>query len=249
LKQTETDDTNSVLPQHGPSNVVIDHITTSPDEVYDLLKCIDTSKATGPDGISPRMLREAAPAIAEPLSNLFNLSLLNHKVPTAWKRANVVPIHKKNSRNIVDNYRPISLLSCVGKLMERIIFKHLFNHVRDNKILSEFQSGFVPGDSTVNQLVQLYHLFSEALDQKKDVRIVFCDISKAFDRVWHKGLLHKLEKIGINGDLLEWFKNYLDHRCQRVLIEGESSDWGTLKAGVPQGSVLGPLYFLFISMI
>ena len=90
--------------------------------------------------------------------------------------------------------------------MERIIFKNLFNHVRDNHILSKFQSGFIPGDSTVHQLVHLYHLFNEALNQKKDVRIVFCDISKAFDKVWHKGLIFKLENIGVKGSLLAWFK-------------------------------------------
>ena len=115
---------------------------------------------------------------------------------------------------------------------------------RDNNLITSRQSGFIPGDSTVNQLAHLYHLFSEALDKKKDIRIVFCDISKAFDRVWHKGLLYKLENIGIRGPLLQWFKNYLSNRQQRVIINGNESSWGDILAGVPQGSVLGPLLFL-----
>ena len=93
-------------------------------------------------------------------------------------------------------------------------------------------------------MTHLYHLFAEALDKKKDIRVVFCDISKAFDKVWHTGLIHKLNKIGISGPLLGWFENYLSERKQRVVINGEQSKWGDILAGVPQGSVLGPLLFL-----
>ena len=106
------------------------------------------------------------------------------------------------------------------------------------------QSGFTPGDSTVHQLVYLYNTFCKALNDKKDIRIVFCDQSKAFDRVWHQGLLYKLECIGITGDLLSWFRSYLHNREQRVIIHGSSSKWGKIPAGVPQGAVLGPLTFL-----
>ena len=102
----------------------------------------------------------------------------------------------------------------------------------------------MPNDSTVNQLVYLYHEFSRALDDKKEVRVIFCDISKAFDRVWYKGLIFKLRSSGIDGDLLNWFQSYLTGRSQRVVIEGQFSRWGTIKAGVPQGSVLCPLLFL-----
>ena len=144
----------------------------------------------------------------------------------------------------MNNYRPVSILSVVSKLFERLIFKHVYNFLHENSLLTKFQSGFIPGDSTVNQLAFLYHTFAKALDEKKDIRIVFCDISKAFDKVWHEGLLYKLKKIGIGGNLLNWFRNYLSNRLQRVVIRGQNSDWGTIKAGVPQGSVLGPLLFL-----
>ena len=120
----------------------------------------------------------------------------------------------------------------------------MFNYLRDNHILSPHQSGFQSGDSTVNQLAYLYHVFSKALDAKKDVRIVFCDVSKAFDRVWHEGLLYKLAKIGIGGKLLEFCKNFLSDRSQCVIVDGQQSDIGRVQAGVPQGAVSGPLYFL-----
>ena len=128
--------------------------------------------------------------------------------------------------------------------LERIVFKYLYNYLRDTNFISPHQSGFKPGDSTVHQLSYLYHTFCKALDEKKEVHIVFCDISKAFDRVWHKGLLYKLKKAGISGNLLAWFANYLSDRYQQVVIRGQNSEKGLIKAGVPQGSVLGPLLFL-----
>ena len=120
----------------------------------------------------------------------------------------------------------------------------MYNYIKDNDLITVKQSGFRPGDSTVCQLSELYHMFCNALDNKKEVRVVFCDISKAFDRVWHEGLLHKLKKIGISGIVLDWFQSYLSNRKQRVVINGECSNWGKIRAGVPQGSILEPLLFL-----
>ena len=112
-----------------------------------------------------------------------------------------------------------------------------------NNIITPYQSGFQSGDSTINQLVYLYNKFLKALDEGKEIRLVFCDISKAFDRVWHKGLIFKLKSIGVSGDMLEWFTNYLSNRRQRVCIRGCISPWLKILAGVPQGSILGPTLF------
>ena len=246
LSHSKIDTSNAQLPvEDNPDQAFsLETIAVSDAEVADLLKCIDPNKATGPDGISPRLLKEGGDAIVPSLTRLFNLSLASAKVPKSWKNANVIPIFKKDDKSLTNNYRPISLLCVVSKIMEKIIFKHVYNFLHQHGLLSKLQSGFKPGDSTVNQLAALYHMFCLALDEKKDVRIVFCDISKAFDKVWHDGIIYKLQKMGIKGILLEWFKDYLKNRLQRVLIKGQASEWGEIKAGVPQGSVLGPLLFL-----
>ena len=166
------------------------------------------------------------------------------KFPSIWKNANVSPLLKKGDASELNNYRPISLLSCVGKVMEKAVFKYTFNYIRDNNLIYNLQSGFMPGHCTTHQLVHLYHAFCDALDKKKKVRLVVGDISKAFDRVWHAGILHKLTNMGITGSLNDWYSNYLTDRKQRVVINGYSSEYGNIEAGVPQGSVLGPLLFL-----
>ena len=120
----------------------------------------------------------------------------------------------------------------------------MFNFYHDSDFFSPFQSGFMPKDSTVNQLTSLYHTICRALDEGKDVRAVFCDNSKAFDRVWHDGLLFKLRQSGIGGRLLAWLRDYLCDRKQRVLLSGATSDIVSITAGVPQGFILGPLLFL-----
>ena len=128
--------------------------------------------------------------------------------------------------------------------MERCVHKNLYNYITANNLLTHHQSGFIRGDSTVNQLAYIYNDICRAVDDGKEVRAVFCDISKAFDRVWHRGLLFKLDHLGIQGNLLSWFKSYLSARKQRVVYANTSSSWCNVSAGVPQGSILGPLLFL-----
>ena len=244
--QTILDDSNAILPELPPPsyNTQLNRITLTPLEVESILKTLKPGKASGPNGLSNRVLKELSNELSSPFCSLFNQSLHSGVFPESYKDVHVSPVPKKGDLSIISNHRPISLLNSEGKVFERLVFKHLFNHLQNNNILSSLQSGFIPGDSTVNQLAYLYHTFCEALDAGKEVRAVFCDISKAFDRVWHAGLIHKLEVAGVTEEALEWFRNYLSNRRQRVVLPGASSDWAYIRAGVPQGSILGPLLFL-----
>ena len=127
--------------------------------------------------------------------------------------------------------------------MECCVYKYVHNFLLLNNIITSNQSGFTFGDSAINQLVNISTEFGRALDSGKEIRVVFCDLSKAFDRVWHKGLLFKLKQYGISGNLLVWFKRYLSGRSQRVVLNGSNSEWKSINAEVPQVSILGPLLF------
>jgi len=163
-----------------------------------------------------------------------------------WKLANVTPVFKKGDKQLIKNYRPISLLPVCGKIFEKIIFNNLYNHLTTHNLITKNQSGFRPGDSTTNQLIDLVDEIHHAFDSTKslEVRAIFLDISKAFDKVWHDGLIFKMRQNGVSGRLLKLFQNYLNNRKQRVVLNGFSADYSTIESGVPQGSVLGPLLFL-----
>ena len=148
---------------------------------------------------------------------------------------------KEESKQIVKNYRLISILSLFAKIFERILFSNMYNHLISNNLLTKNQSGFRPGDSVANQLIFLVDKMHSSLDINLEVRSVFLDMSKAFDKVWHEGLLFKLR---INGKLINLLKSYHSNWKQRVLINDSESDWGQIESDVPQGSVLGPLLFL-----
>ena len=172
------------------------------------------------------------------------MSSISHNAQSLEIKKNISAVFKKGDPSLPFNYRPILLLNTVEKVFERILFKYMFNFLKDREFFTSYQSGFLPGDSTVNQLTYLYNTFCKALDNGLEVRVVFFDISKAFDKVWHRGLIFKLEQAGIRGDLLLWFSDNLQGRRQRVVLPGAESDYSTISAGVPQGSILGPLLFL-----
>ena len=240
------DERNAEIPDiHSyPVDSPLSNIVLTSDEVESVLKSLPVGKAIGPDGISNRVLKELSREISPALCGFFNQSLHTGIVPDSFKQAYVSQVHKGGDPSEISNYRPVSLLSNLDKAFERLIFKYVYNHFLENNILTSFQSGFRRGDSTVNQLSYLYNTFCQALDAGKEVRAIFCDISKAFDCVWHAGLIHKLKSAGISGNLLSWSTNYLTGRKQRVVMSGVQSAWNFISAGVPQGSLLGPLLFL-----
>ena len=182
----------------------------------------------------------------KPLKLIFENCLRTILFPDHWKKANVVPIHKKGDKQLIENYRPVSLLPICGKVFERLIFNSLFNYFIKNNLLSPHQSSFIPDDSCVQQLISITHEIYNDFDcnPSLEVRGVFLDISKAFDKVWHDGLIYKRKRNSINGDLLRLIESFLSDRYQRVVLNGQTSNWNKIKAGVPQGSILGPLFFL-----
>ena len=238
-------DENVTLPNLSfKTQAKLSDITFTSKEIEDVIINLNVNKACGPDLISHKMLKECAHTVSKPLHILFSRSLNEGCFPDSWKIAQVTPIFKKGDKSLPSNYRPISLLSCCGKLFERIIFKHTYNYLFQNNLLYKYQSGFLPNHSTVYQLIDIYHHVCQTLDQSQISCMIFCDISKAFDRVWHKGLLFKLVQNGIDGKLLKWITSYLHNRHQKTVIQSAVSNLQPVSAGVPQGSVLGPLLFL-----
>ena len=239
---------NSVLPSEFTymTEERIQSITFSESDVIKIIRTLNVNKAHGHDNISVRMIKLCINTVALPLTLFFQNSVAAGTFPTQWKRANIVPIHKKNDKQIVSNYRPVSLLPICSKIFEKLIFNELFKIFEDNNLLSKHQSNFRPGDSCIYQLLAITHDIFSSFDCNPtlETRSVFLDISKAFDRVWHDGLLLKLEKYGVSGNLFQLIKSSLSGRFQRVLLNGQTSDWETIQAGVPQGSILGPLFFL-----
>ena len=217
---------------------------TSPAEVEDIISKFDTNKKTGPNSLPQPILQSIKKSISIPLSNLFNMSFEAGQCPSFLKLSSVIPVYKKDSKLVVANYRPISLLSNINKILEKLMFNRLYSFLESHKCIYDLQFGFRQKHSTNHALLSMTQQIKDAIDNGNVAVGVFVDFQKAFDTVNHKILLRKLEHYGIRGIANKWFSSYLSNRQQYVSIGGTNSETKPMLHGVPQGSVLGPLLFL-----
>ena len=212
--------------------------------VYHLLHGLSSNKATGVDKISSKIIKIAAPAISDSLTYIFNQAITLSLFPHEWKTARVIPLYKNGQRNLPGNYRPISVLPVISKIMERILYDQLYNYLTKFELLSDSQFGFRKFHSTATALLDCTNDWYMNLDRKMFNLVVLIDLKKAFDTVDHQILLKKLELYGIKGQALSFLESYLSNRNQKCQIQGSVSSEKLIKCGVPQGSILGPLFFL-----
>ena len=214
-------------------------------ELDDALKILIDTKSPGPDKITNAMLTHLGNKAKTKLLGIFNNSWTKGKVPQEWRKANMVPILKKGKdKKNVSSYRPISLTSCTGKLLERMVNNRLSWYLEDEKILCQEQAGFRQNRSTEDQVTYIAQSIEDGLQDKKHTLAVWVDLEKAFDKVWKEGLKLKLKRCGVSGNMYRWISSFLNNRKARVQANGKYSREKTLKEGVPQGGVLSPTLFL-----
>ena len=214
---------------------------------HDVLKQIEKikiKKSAGPDNIPNKLIKKSKYNLIKPLSIIYNNIFTSAKYPDKWKLAKVIALYKKGKHFLPENYRPISLLDCFGKILEKLIYKQMFSFITKHSILFIYQYGFREGFSTTLALIDIMDTIKKRLDNNEFGVGIFIDIKKAFDTVNHNLLFYKLEHYGFRGHSLQLLKSYVSERKQYTTVNNSTSNVKSLNYGVPQGSVLGPLLFL-----
>ena len=202
------------------------------------------SRCVALDGLDNFSLKVAADIIDHPLHYIVNMSILQRTFPKAWKFSKVIPLHKKLCKLDRKNYRPVSILSPLGKILEKVVFNQMYTYFERNKIFNKNMHGYRHGRSTETALLTMYDRWVKSAAAGELSGAVFLDLSAAFDLVDHTILAQKLKMYGLDDDSLEWVSTYLNQRYQAVWLDHVLSDFIEVKTGVPQGSNLGPLFFL-----
>ena len=242
------DDQESPPPLYPTSTLAMCPIKFSTRKVRKALLQLNTSKSSGPDGIPAMVPKSCSPELALVLNKLFQLSYNRAIFPSSWKLADVAPIPKKGDKSDPSNYCPIAITSLISTTMETIVTKQLLAFLETYNFLSDHQYGFRQARSTGDLLAYAVHAWSSALESYGESRVISLDISKAFDRVWHKGLLAKLPMFGLNHTLITCIFSFLSDRSIAIRVDGYLSKPHSINSGVPQGSVISPaLFILFIN--
>ena len=211
---------NSPLPVDG--NYITDKslstVAFSAKDIRKIIENLDSSKAHGHDNLSTRMLKICGDSICVPLEIIFKQALLNGLFPSERKKWNIVPLNKRSDKQNIENYRPVSLLPICGRIFERLIFNEVFHYLSANNFISKNQYGFQPGGPCITQLLSITHEIFISFDNELEVKSVFLDISKAFDKVWHEGLIFKSKQNVSSGELLHILSDFLSNGKQRVVL-------------------------------